>query len=119
MGLELLWRGWSHGSMFLVGGLCFLLLGEIYERLPGLPLFPCAVLGGCVVTGIELLSGLIINRVLGLHVWDYGKIPYNLLGQICPQYFFLWIQVSLMAFFLRKRLGILLFREDGICRSLL
>ena len=30
MGLELLWRGRSHGSMFLLGGFCFLLIGIAY-----------------------------------------------------------------------------------------
>ena len=30
MGLELAYRGWTHGSMFLAGGTCFLLLGGLY-----------------------------------------------------------------------------------------
>ena len=40
MGLELLWRGRSHGSMFLAGGLCFLLIGHLGEVRPRLPLTP-------------------------------------------------------------------------------
>ncbi len=33
VGLELVWRGRSHWSMFLAGGACFLLVGHL-EELP-------------------------------------------------------------------------------------
>lgn len=32
--LELLWRGHSHWTMFLLGGICFICLGLINELLP-------------------------------------------------------------------------------------
>ena len=35
--IELLWRGRSHGSMFLCGGLCTVLIGMLNEWAPGLP----------------------------------------------------------------------------------
>ena len=79
--LELLWRGWSHGSMFVVGGVCFLLLGNV-ERLR-LPLAVKMMAGACLVTGLELLTGLVVNLGLGMDVWDYSGLPCNLLGQIC------------------------------------
>ena len=31
--IELLWRGWSHWTMFALGGLCFVYLGLINEAL--------------------------------------------------------------------------------------
>ena len=89
VGLELLWRRWSHGSMFLVGGICFLLIGLIPRLLPNVPELMQAVLGACAVTATELISGLIINDALKLHVWDYSAMPYNFLGQVCMSYFFL------------------------------
>lgn len=95
VGMELLWRGWSHGSMFVVGGLCFLLLGEIHRRWGGLPRLVQAVLGALAITGMELLSGLYVNVLLGLRVWDYSGLPYNFLGQVCVAYFFLWIWVAM------------------------
>ena len=33
MTLEFLWRGRSHSSMFLLGGLCFLMIGRISSLL--------------------------------------------------------------------------------------
>ena len=31
--IELAWRGWSHWTMFVLGGLCFIYLGLINEAL--------------------------------------------------------------------------------------
>ena len=93
--MELLWRGWSHGSMFVVGGLCFLILGAIHRRYGAAPLLMQAVLGAAAISIMELLSGLFLNVFLGLGVWDYSGLPYNLFGQVCLSYFFLWIWVSM------------------------
>ena len=98
MALELLWRGRSHGSMFLAGGLCFLLIGQLGRAAPGWPLPIRAVAGAGIVTMVELGVGLVFNRTY--EVWDYRAQPGNLWGQICPQFTLLWIPVSLMAIFL-------------------
>ena len=50
VGLELLWRGRSHGSMFAAGGLCFLLLGWLNRARPRLPLPIRAVVGALLIT---------------------------------------------------------------------
>ena len=119
VGMELLWRQWSHGSMFLVGGLCFLLLGLLPELLPQVPLLMQSVLGACIVTATELVSGLIINDALQLNVWDYSGLPYNFLGQVCMSYFFLWILVSFLALELHRLLGWRLFGVTPAAQRLL
>ena len=95
LGLELLWRGRTHSSMFLAGGLCFLLIGKLSHVEPRLPLPLRAVVGAGIVTMVELGTGLLVNR--GYAVWDYRGQPGNLWGQICPQFTLLWIPVSLAA----------------------
>ena len=95
MGLEVLWRGWSHGSMFLAGGLCFLLIGHLGEMRPVLPLAVRVVLGSGIITMVELAAGLLFNR--DYRVWDYRDQAGNLWGQICPMFSLLWIPVSLAA----------------------
>ena len=92
-GLELLWRGRTHGSMFLLGGLCFLILGRVGAW--RLNLFTRAVLGGILITAGELAVGLLVNRQY--QVWDYRSLPMNFRGQICPRFTLLWIPVSLLA----------------------
>ena len=62
LSLELLYRGRSHGSMFLAGGLCFLLIGHLNRVEPKLPLPLRAVVGALIVTTVELGAGMIFNR---------------------------------------------------------
>lgn len=93
VGLELLWRGRSHISMFGAGGLCFLLLGKL--RKLSLPYPARAAAGAGVITAVELGTGLLVNR--DYRVWDYRQVPGNFRGQICPLFTVLWIPVSLGA----------------------
>ena len=102
VGLELLWRGRSDVSMFLAGGTCFLLLGGLNRVKPRLPLIPRSVVGAGVITGVELLAGLLANR--DYRVWDYRGMPLNFYGQICLPFSLLWIPVSLGALLLHDRL---------------
>jgi len=95
MALEWLWRGWSHSSMFLAGGLCFLLLGKLNATRPRLPLPLRGLTGAGIITMVELLAGLVFNRDYG--VWDYRGLPMNYHGQICLRFFLLWILLSLPA----------------------
>jgi hypothetical protein len=102
MGLECLWRGWSHGSMFLAGGSCFLLLGKLENTKPRL-IWPFrALMGMLVVTAVELLAGLLFNRSYA--VWDYRNMPCNFYGQICLPFALLWFPVSMCAMWLYKAL---------------
>ena len=97
--LEFLWRGRSHGSMFLLGGSCFLLLGRLGKV--KLPALPKALSGSALVTALELLTGLLVNR--DYRVWDYRPLPFNFLGHICLLYSLLWAPLSLFAMFLYKK----------------
>ena len=98
VGLEYLWRGWSHFSMFLAGGACFLLLGKLNGTRPRLPLLLRGLAGAGIITMVELLAGLLFNRNYG--VWDYRHLPANFQGQICLWFSLLWIPISLGAMWL-------------------
>ena len=89
MGLELLWRGWTHWAMFFAGGICFLLLGRLRNQPPWLQ----ALLGAGIITAVELGAGLLLNRQYG--IWDYRNVPLNFMGQICLPYSLLWMPVGL------------------------
>ena len=108
--LELLWRGRSHVSMFLAGGLCFLLLGKLGKLRARLPLWLRCLLGAGIVTVVELGVGLLANR--DYSVWDYRQMPYNFRGQICLVYSLLWIPVSLLGMGLHD-LGARLFKSSA------
>ena len=97
MGLELLWRGWSHGSMFLAGGSCFLLLGKLQTARPQLSLPIRALAGAGVITLVEYTAGLLFNR--GYTVWDYRRMPMNVHGQICLPFCLLWLPIGVGAMY--------------------
>ena len=101
MTLEFLWRGRSHGSMFLLGGLCFLLIGKLSGRMKRMPLALRLLFSSGVITALELGTGLLVNR--DYSVWDYRTVSYNFLGQICLPFSLLWIPVSLLGMHLYDR----------------
>lgn len=94
VGLELLWRGRSHFSMFLAGGASLLLIGKLNRTEPKLPLLLRAAAGSGIITAVELAVGLLFNRDYA--VWDYRDQWGNWLGQICPLFSLLWIGIALL-----------------------
>ena len=111
--LEIIWRSHSHWTMFFLGGLCFVCLGLINEIIPWeMPLWKQVLIGACIVTALEFITGIIVNLTFHWNVWDYSVMPGNILGQICPQYFILWFPVSLMAIVLDDWLRYWWFQEE-------
>ena len=100
MGLELLWRRRTHGTMFLAGGLCFTLLGRI-RRFRANPILKAGI-GAGIITLVELGAGMLWNR--DHRIWDYRDRPGNFRGQICPLFTLLWIPVSAAGMALHQRL---------------
>lgn len=103
--LEMIWRGRTHWSMAAAGGVSLVLLTGLFRKLRGFSLLVRSAAGGGAITGVELLFGLIFNRALRLHVWDYSAVPGNLLGQICPLYSVLWCLLCVPIAFLAERTG--------------
>ena len=105
--LELLYRGHSDVSMFFVGGLCGLLIGLINEITPKMPVLLQMLLGSVIVTFIEFVTGYILNIKLGLHIWDYSNLRFNILGQVSLLFSALWFLLSFFVIqlddFLRDR----------------
>ncbi len=111
--IELLWRGYSHWTMFFLGGLCFVLLGSINELIPWcMPIWQQALIGAAIITGLEFLTGCIFNLCLGWNVWDYSGLPGNVLGQICLPYALLWVLVAMVAIVLDDWLRYWMFNEE-------
>lgn len=94
--LEMLWRGRTHWSMLVAGGICFILFSRIAEKFRTRPLLYKAALCALGVTAVELLFGVIFNILLEENVWDYSKMPLNFLGQICLLYSVLWGVLGLL-----------------------
>lgn len=110
--IELIWRGYSSLPMVLVGGLCFLFCGSIneflgWDMLIWKQMFICAV----GITAIEFLSGYILNIVLGLGIWDYSNMPFNIIDRYV--FLLLWhVYPTLLAIVLGCHLRCWIFGEE-------
>ena len=103
--IELIWRGRTHWTMLIAGGICFVIFSVIEERLRERSILTKCVLCSLSITLVELIFGIIFNIILKMNVWDYKKIPLNLLGQICPLYSMLWAFLSLLILPISKKLN--------------
>lgn len=104
--LEYWFRGWSHWSMALAGGICFGLLGQISDLLQDYSLPVRCVAGTGGILCVEFIFGCIFNLGMHLHVWDYSGEWMNLAGQICVRYGILWLFLSAPLILLADQLKI-------------
>lgn len=111
--IEMVFRGHSHPTMFVVGGLCFLICGDLNEIISWeMPFLAQMILGSIIITSVELIAGLILNVWLGLGIWDYSNMPFNYKGQICLPYSLLWCLLSGIGIVLDDYLRYWIFGEE-------
>lgn len=111
--IEILWRGYSHWTMFILGGICFICLGLINEFIPwNMPLCVQMLIGSIIITTLEYITGCIVNIQLGMNVWDYSELPFNLNGQICLLFSVLWYFISVIGIILDDIIRWKLFNEE-------
>ena len=100
-GIEILYRGFSHISMLFAGGLCFLLVGVVEQILgESASIVAQMLFCGLMITLVEFIFGVVVNRQMHLNVWDYSTEQYNFKGQICLLNSNLWFLLSGPAIFL-------------------
>lgn len=102
---ELLYRGYSHITMFFAGGLCFLLIYMCEKKLYFLKTVYRCVIYAFMITAVEFVFGVVFNMMLDMKVWDYSEEPFNILGQVCPGFVFVWFILSFPAIFICRRLS--------------
>lgn len=100
--IEIIFRQYTHISMFFAGGLCLVLIALSDELTAGKPFVLKVIIGGLIITAVEFVFGVMLNLVLGLNVWDYSYEPYNLLGQICLSFSLMWFFLSVPAIWLSR-----------------
>lgn len=110
---EIFYRGFSHVSMFICGGLSFYCIGLLNETKKVKLSFPMQMfLGSLIITGFELITGYIVNIRMGLQVWDYSALPMNYRGQICLIFSVIWFFLSPICIISDDYLRYLLFGRE-------
>ena len=111
--IEIIWRGHTHWTMFIVGGICFVFCGSVNELFDwDMLIWKQMLICTAGITTIEFLSGIIINIIFKLNVWDYSNLPFNVLGQVCLLFSFLWFGLSFIAIATDDWLRYWLFNEE-------
>lgn len=110
--LEIVFRGYSYPAMLICGGLCFLICGTINEIDRCMPLVLQQLIASIEITAIEFTFGIVLNVLLGLHMWDYSNMPGNILGQICPQFTLAWFFLSGVGILLDDYIRWVMFGEE-------
>ncbi len=93
--LEVLWRGRTHISMSIAGGIIFCIISKLQLKFYELKTIYQCLITGMIITSIELIFGLFLNTLLNQNIWDYSMFPLNFLGQICLLYSVLWCFLAL------------------------
>lgn len=115
--IELTWKsvrgGTMHWSMFLLGGISFLLIGALNEYFSwDMGLLFQALIGAFIITALEFCTGLIFNVWLGLDIWDYSRLPFNVMGQICLPFTLAWVILAEIAVILDDYIRYRFFGEE-------
>ena len=98
--IEILWRGRTHWTMAVTGGICLLLIHICNERHSDLDLLSRCSLSSLYITGVEFAVGWLLNVRLNMMIWDYSDKYLNIMGQICPEYWAYWYLLSIPAIML-------------------
>ena len=112
--LEYFYRGYSDISMVIAGGLSGICIGLINELFSWeTPFWKQCVIGGLIVTIIELITGYIVNVWLGWNVWDYSNLPLSFFNNQINLFFsLLWCLISAFAIIIDDWLRYWLFGEE-------
>ena len=99
--IEILYRGYSHWSMAIAGGVSFLLLHGLFSKFSGMHMILKLVACLIIISSVEFLVGYIVNMRFRWNIWDYSNHRYNLCGQVCLRYSLTWalfaIPISLIS----------------------
>ena len=100
--IELAYRKYTHFTMGIAGGVCFTTLYHVFRRLKSATVLKKCLIGSGIITAVEFVFGCVLNLFLRLNIWDYSTLPFNLLGQICLLYSFLWALLCIPICYLSK-----------------
>ena len=95
---RLLNRGFLNAPFSPVYGLASIFFAIFLPELRSTPFF-LFVGGMLLATALELVTGILLERIFGQKWWDYSQEPWNFSGYICLKYSIAWGILSLFCLF--------------------
>ncbi len=110
--IEIAFRGYTHISMGILGGICFIVIGEINFKFSNkMSIFIQMFFSTIIITSLEYCTGIIVNVWMKLGIWDYSTMPFNLSGQICIMFSVAWFFLSFVGMFFYSIVRYTIFKE--------
>lgn len=99
--IEMIFRGFSHWSMFVLGGICMMFFGKqgLWTRWED-PMWKQVIRCTLFITAGEFITGIFVNKWMKWDVWDYSDQPMNLFGQICVPFVILFSGLCVIGLFI-------------------
>lgn len=90
--------GWTSLWMGLISGFCGIIIGSLNDkpRYYNLKIWQQVIIGGSLITAVELLTGVFFNMYLHLNLWDYSYEKFNFLGQLSLKNSIYWYLLSVV-----------------------
>ena len=89
VGIEILFRGYSHFSMFILAGICGVFFIDTPNNIYSFDLdYRLQVLISTILcTLAEGFTGLYVNVYKGWDIWDYSSLPFTFFWGQCNLFF--------------------------------
>lgn len=99
--IEVLYRGYSYPLMGVCGGLAFILIDRINDKISwDIDILIQGIMGSAIITSFEFIIGeLSLHNILPV-MWDYSTTPLNFKGIICVPFSLIWIVLSIITIIL-------------------
>lgn len=95
--IEILFRGYSHWSMFILAGIC----GVFIDKLNNVFSYDFDIVLQCSICAffcsiLEGYFGVLFNIILDCNIWDYSNVPGPVFfcGQVSLLFSFIWFLLS-------------------------
>lgn len=95
---RLLNRGFLNAPFSPVYGLASVLFAIFLPELKSAPFF-LLIGGSLLATALELVTGVLLERIFRQKWWDYSQEPWNFNGYICLKYSVVWGVLALLCLF--------------------
>lgn len=113
--IEVIFRGYSYPLMGICGGIVFVLLDKLNDRISwDMDILVQGVIGSLLITSLEFIIGEMSLRGLIQPMWDYSDMPFNYKGIICLPFSLIWVGLSIVAIVVADFINYYIFNEDTI-----